>query len=226
MSTLPLVSMEAGAITARTVAVFLVASWPRRVLLGSLLMIPVLVGALGGFRDAPPEVRDVPPGSPVDLQVLTVTPTAFFVSDETQRWNLEYAEADGWVGVVVTVENTWDRWVSLDFSGPGSDAVTPVLADGVLAGDTRSTPQVVVRLEDATMTYALPGVPTEVVMLWPVTDMGALEDELAITMTEQEWVYAPLSGEERWLSDDDQVWTTTLPRIELPDDLYEPPEDL
>lgn len=227
MSTLRCVSMEAGVITARAVALYLVASWPRRLILGSLLLIPVLVGLLGGFGDAPPEVREVPPGTTVDLQASTVTPTAFFVSDETQRSQLGYfdTEPDGWLGVVVTVENTWDRWYSLDFSGPASDAVTPVLPEEVFAEEPRSTPHLAVRLEDATISYALPGVPMEVVMLWPVSDMDALGDELTITMTEQEWVYAPMSGEERWLSDDDQVWTSTLPRIELPESLYEPPEE-
>lgn len=218
--------MEAGAITVRTVAVFLLATWPRRLVLGLILLIPCIVITLGGLRPAPPIEYDIAAGETVDTGPLTVRPTAFFVSDEVQRSTLGYHDgAVAWVGVVVEVDNVTTEQIPLDFPGAASDAVVPVLDDGVLIDTGSSVPDVVLRLADATSSpRVLPGVPSELVLLWPLSDADAVGDELVVTLTEQEWVYRVLSGEEGWLSLGER-WRMELPRIDLPEILYEPEED-
>ncbi|MFV0426558.1 MAG: hypothetical protein ACK5KU_05920 [Beutenbergiaceae bacterium] len=104
---------QAGAITARTVIGSVLATWPRRIVVGSLLLIPVLVVVLGGFAFANPHSQDIPAGEAVDLGPLIIRPTAFFVSAETNRFDLEYWGAQAYLGVLVEVENLTDsghRW--------------------------------------------------------------------------------------------------------------------
>lgn len=217
--------MEAGAITARTVAVVLLATWPRRILLGLVLLIPVIVAAAGGFGRAEPRSFELQAGERVDLGPLTVRPTAFFVSDATARSNLETQEgAEAWLGVIVDVENTTSASISLTFSGAASEAVVPQLAEGQVLGDL-STPDFAYRVADNSEgSQALPSIPTQVAMLWAITDADSIGDVLTATLTEQEWRYGPLSGEENWFALGD-VWTVELPRTELPPTMFEPEDE-
>lgn len=226
MGTLPLVSVEAGAITARTIGVFLLATWPRRVVAGLVLLIPIVVAAAGGFGKIEPRTHELAAGETVDLGPMAMRPTAFFVSDEVARSSLELTDgAEAWVGVVVQVENTTSTSISLTFPGPASDAITPQLPEGQLLG-LLSTPPYAYRVADASVgRAALPSVPTEVALLWPVADAGAIGDVLTATMTESTWTYGVMSGEERWMSLGD-VWTVELPRTPLPPSLFEPEDDL
>lgn len=214
--------MEPGAITARTVFTLLLATWPRRLVLGGLLLIPVLIAALGGFGQAEPRSFETQPGEQVDLGPLAVTPVAYFVSDETQRSSLDFVEgAEAWVGVIVQVENLTDSSISLAFPGPASEAVMPWLDADVLLSDV-TVATLAVRVADGTSgDHALPGVPTEVALLWPVADAGAAPETLAVTMTESLWTFGPMSNENRWLALGDR-WTAQLPRTELPPAMVDP----
>lgn len=216
--------MQAGAITARTVAAFLLATWPRKLLVGGLLLVPVIVSALGGFGEAEQRRYEANPGDEIDLGPMTIRPVSFFVSDETHRSDLQITDgAEAWVGVVVEVENTTDSVISLTFPGPASDALTPQLAEGVLLS-TVSVPAGAYRVADGTLGgNALPGVPTEVALLWPISDADAVPDVLPATMIESIWTFGPMSNESRWLSLGD-VWTVELPPTDLPPALFEPEE--
>jgi hypothetical protein len=217
--------MEVGAITVRTVGTFLLASWPRRLVVGLIMLVPILVAAFGGFEPAEPETFEVPAGDAVDLGPATYQPTGFFVSAETARSDLEYIDgAVAWVGVVVDVENVTDEPLSITFPGPASDSAVPVLEPDVRVESSRSTPHLAPRLLDGSATYALPGVPTQVAYLWPVSSTDSIGDTMTISMTEQVWTYGPLTGRDTWLALGD-IWTMDLPRVELPAGLYEPPED-
>lgn len=218
--------MEAGAITVRTVAALLLASWPRRLILGGLLLVPVIIAALGGFGKAEPRSFDVAPGADVDLGPLIMRPIAFFVSDETERSGLEYTDgAEAWLGVIVEVENLIDTPVTLTSAGPASDALMPQLPEGVLVS-TSNLPTSAVRVEDGTIgDRALPGVRTEVAMLWAISDAEAVPDVLPATMTESLWTFGPLSNENVWLSLGDE-WDVELPRTELPPSMLEPEEEV
>lgn len=218
--------MEAGAITVRTVLTLLLATWPRRLVLGGLLLVPVVVAALGGFGNAEPRSFDVAPGQDVDLGPMLVRPIAFFVSDETQRTTLEITDgAQAWLGVVVEVENLTEEAISLTFPGPASDALVPQVPAGTLVAD-RSVPHAAYRVDDGTMgSRALPGVRTQVALLWPITEAEAIGDVLPATMTESLWTFGPMSNENQWMSLGD-VWNVELPRTELPPALFEPEEDL
>ncbi len=218
--------MEAGAITVRTVLALLLATWPRRLVLGGLLLVPVVVGALGGFGTAEPRTFDVAPGQDVDLGPMVVRPIAFFVSDETQRTTLEITDgAEAWLGVVVEVENHTEEAITLTFPGPASDALAPQLPAGTLVTGA-SVAKEAYRVDDGTMgSVALPGVRTQVALLWPITDADAVPDVLPASMTESLWTFGPMSNEHQWMSLGD-VWHVELPRTELPPALFEPEEDL
>ena len=218
--------MEAGAITARTVVTVLLATWPRRLLVGGLLLIPVIVGALGGFDRAEARSFEATPGEDIDLGPLTMRPISFFVSDETQRSGLEYVEgAQAWLGVIVEVENTTENQIPLAFPGPASDAMQPQLPEGVLLSEL-SVADDAIRVADGTSgRTALPGVRTEVALLWPIADPTAVPDVLEAIMTESLWTFGSMSNEERWMSLGDE-WHVSLPRTELPPAMFEPEDDL
>lgn len=217
--------MEAGAITARTVFTLLLATWPRRLLLGGLLLIPVIIGALGGFGNAEARSFDVAPGQDVDLGPMILRPVAYFVSDETQRSTLEITEgATAWLGVIVEVENLTDEAIGLTFPGPATDALRPQVLEGTLVHGL-SVPDEAYRVDDGTMgSRALPGVRTHVALLWAITDADAVPEVLPATMTESLWMFGPMSNEERWMSLGDQ-WQVELPRTELPPAMFEPEEE-
>jgi len=221
------VGTDAGAISARTVLVFLLATWPRRVILGLLLLVPCMAALLGGFGRAPVDRHEVAPGELIELGPMSVRPTEFFVSDEVERSTLEYTDgADGWLGVLVEVDNVTTTAITLSSPGPASDAVAPVLPADLNAGITWGTADTVLRVADASPgQHALPDVPTVVALMWPVTDMHAIGDSLDITMTEAVFQYGIASGQDVWLSTGD-VWQTTLPRTDLPESLFEPKDEL
>lgn len=218
--------MEAGAITARTVITVLLATWPRRLLVGGLLLIPVIVGALGGFGSTEPRSFEASAGEDIDLGPLTMRPLAFFVSDETRRSGLDYVDgAQAWLGIIVEVENTTESAVSLTFSGPASDAMRPQLPEGVLLSSLSAAADAI-RVADGTAgTATLPGVRTQVALLWPISDPAAVPDVLDAVMTESLWTFGPMSNEERWMSLGD-TWHVALPRTELPPTMFEPEDDL
>lgn len=219
-------STQAGAITARTVAVVLLATWPRRIILGIVLLIPVVVAAAGGFGRSEPRSFELQAGQTVDLGPMTMRPIAFFVSDETARsWLDTEGGAQAWLGVIVDVENTTATSISLTFPGPASWALTPQLPEGQILSPL-STADDAYRVADYTQgSRALPSVPTQVALLWQITDPDSVGDTLNATMTEQVWTYGPMSGEETWMSLGD-VWTVELPRTELPPAMYEPEDEL
>lgn len=218
-------SVQAGAITARTVTVFLLATWPRRIVLGLVLLVPIVIAAAGGFGKTEPRSFALQAGESVDLGPLTMRPTAFFVSDETERDGLEYTDgAEAWLGVIVEVENTTTSSISLTFPGPASHAIMPELPEGQLLTDL-SVASEAFRIADYTDgRRTLPSVPTEVALLWEISDPEAIGDTLTATMTEQVWTYGPMSGEESWMSLGD-IWTVELPRTELPPSMFEPEEE-
>jgi hypothetical protein len=218
--------MEAGAITARTLMTVLLATWPRRLLVGGLLLVPVIVAALGGFGTTEPRSFEASAGEDIDLGPLIMRPLAFFVSDETQRSGLDFVDgAEAWLGVVVEVENTTETHIPLTFPGPASDALTPQLpADVLLSSLTVASDAI--RVADGTVgTVALPGVRTQVALLWPISDPAAVpDDELDAVMTESLWTFGPMSNEEKWMSLGD-TWHVALPRTELPPAMFEPEDE-
>lgn len=215
-------STQAGEITARTVLVFALATWPRRIVVGTLLLIPVIIAAFGGFGGAQAESHAVPPGRPVDVGAMVVTPTAFFVSDEVERDMLEIHDADAWLGVVVEVDNLTTETLSLTTSRGVADAVSPALDESLTTAVSWSYPDTVLRVADATIgDHSLPGVTSEVALMWPITDADAVGDTLDVTMTESELTFSLMSQEDVWMSLGD-VWTTTLTREDLPSSLFEP----
>ena len=217
--------MEAGAITARTVLTVLLATWPRRLVVGGLLLIPVVVAALGGFGRTEPRSFEATVGQDIDLGPLTMRPISYFVSDETQRSELEYVDgATAWLGVVVEVENTTENQIPLASPGPASDAMRPQLPAGVLLSSV-SVASEAIRVADGTIgSTALPGVRTQVALLWPISDPAAVPDVLDAIMTESLWTFGPMSNEERWMSLGDK-WHVALPHSELPPALFEPEDE-
>lgn len=218
---------EAGAITARTVGTLLMATWPRRILCGVVILIPAIVAAFGGFGKAEERREAIPVGTSVDLGPMTMRPVSFFVSADVNRSDLESRDgAEAYLGVIVDVENSTDEHISLTFPGPASDAVVPDLDADLFAMERTSTADAALRVVDNTNgETVLPGIPDQVALLWPITDVDAVPDVLTISMTESVWEYGVVSGEDRWLSLGD-TWLMDLPRDDLPTALYEPPDEV
>lgn len=206
-----------GTITARTVVGFMLATWPRRLALGLILLLPVVVAALGGFRVGDPPARAVAAGVPTDTGAYVVVPHAYFVSDALDAYGLD--DGERWVGVLVELTSRASAPIYLTFDDetfrlPGSVPVTGTphayealrLDTGRPLGDVQ------------------PGVSYEVALLWRTTGMQEPPPDLTLTMfrTAQRELSIE-SGYYLWRATEDS-FEVTLPLAEAPPSILEEEE--
>ena len=198
---------EAGAITARTALAWLLATWPRRIGLGLLLLAPLLVLALGGFRPADPPPRDVAAGVPTDTGAFTVVPHSYFVSDQVEAYGLE--DGQTWIGVIVDLTNQGSEPFSLTF-----DDETFRLPDALAAVDTY--PSEAMRLDtDTTLGRVQPGLTYSAALLWRVPALQPAP-ELTLTMQRTVWTESNLeAGYYSWRPTTDS-YDVALPLTDAP----------
>lgn len=213
------VSTDVGAITARTAFVLLLATWPRRIVLGVLLLVPAMVALLGGFGRAEPRSYELAAGEWVDLGAYSVRAESYFVSDQVLTLFLDDdSPDDAFFGVVLEMVNTETtaRSPQYDF-----EVFLPQLAEGLLTRETG--PDYALVISDGSLGAPLmPGLPTRVALLWNAPDAGALPGgDVALDLTQSELTYSLMGDEDRWLSLGD-VWTVTLPRTEPPETIVDP----
>ncbi|WP_420114203.1 hypothetical protein [Pseudactinotalea sp.] len=203
---------EAGAITARTAVVFLLATWPRRILLALLLLVPVIVGAVGGFGKAEPPPREVAPDVVTDTGAYLVVPRYYFVSDQVDTYGL--ADGERWVGAVAQITNQGTEPISVTFSDE-----TFVLPDTVPNENSRF-PYEVLRLDTgSSLSEAQPGLTYEVALLWRTTGLEDAPPELTLTMNRTWWTeWSIEEGYFTWRATADS-YDVTLPLGELPDQI-------
>lgn len=209
----------AGAITVRTVAAFLIATWPRRVIAGVLVLAPAVVAALGGFDAAEPRSVEVPAGQTLDLGRMSVTPESYFVSDETGRWALEgYPDAEAFLGVILTVENTDAHPLTVTFT----EIFIPLIEQFRDAAGAGVFPDRVVRVQDGTLNAVLmPGLTSRVALLWPIEDASSVQDGLRLGMIEEVWAWGTGARQNIWQPIGD-IWIMELPQVDLPESMWEP----
>lgn len=172
---------EAGAITARTVLAFLLASWPRRILVGLLLLAPLLVAAAGGFQQADPPPRGVDAGVVTDTGAYLVVPQYYFVSDQVDAYGLD--DGEQWLGAVVEITNQGTEPISVTFSDETFEVPQELLGD-----DGRPHPGEVLRLDTGSyLGEAQPGLTYEVALLWPTAALTEPPPELTLTMNRTAW---------------------------------------
>lgn len=171
---------EPGAITARTAVAFLLATWPRRVALALLLLVPIVVAAVGGFREAELPPRTVEPEVVTDTGAYLVVPRFYFVSDQVDAYGLD--DGERWVGAVVQITNQGTEPISVTFSDE-----TFVLPESVRSRD-RASPQEVLRLDTGgSLGEAQPGLTYEVALLWTTTGLEQPPADLTLTMNRTRW---------------------------------------
>lgn len=170
---------EPGGITARTALAFLLATWPRRLLLSLVLLVPVVAASLGAFRPADPPPREVEAGAVTDTGAYHVVPRSYFISDRVDAGSLE--DGERWVGALVQITNQGSVPISADFSDQTFELPADVSTD-------RANPHEVLRLDTGSrLGYAQPGVTYEVALLWRTTGLADPPDELTLTMNETAW---------------------------------------
>lgn len=170
---------EPGGITARTALAFLLATWPRRLLLSLALLVPVVAAASGGLESADPPPREAEPGAVTATGAYQVVPRSYFVSERVDAGSLE--DDERWVGALVQITNQGSEPISADFSDPTFELPAEVSTD-------RVNPNEVLRLDTGSrLGYAQPGVTYEVALLWRTTALADPPDELMLTMNETAW---------------------------------------
>lgn len=209
---------EAGEITARTALTFLLATWPRRVLLALLLLVPVVVAASGGFREADPPPREVDPEVVTDTGSYLVVPRYYFVSDQVDAYGLE--DGERWVGAVVQITNQGTEPISVTFNDETFELPDAVPNDGFV------DPHEVMRLDTgASLSEAQPGLTYEVALLWSTTGMQDPPQELTFTMNRTRWTEWSIdAGYYTWRSTGDS-YDVTLPLGEVPESIVLDEED-
>lgn len=217
VGTLPPVS-EAGAITAQTALAWLLASWPRRIALAVLLLIPVLVLALGGFRPADPPPRDVAVGESTDTGAYMVVPHGYFVSDQVDAYGLD--DGQTWVGVVVDLQNQGPEPIYLTF-----DDETFRLPEGIAVDD--GGPYEALRLDTSTsLGDAQPGLTYPVALLWRAPAGTDPAPELTMTMNRTIRTESNLeAGYYLWRATGDTS-DVALPQVDVPAQILAEEEDL
>lgn len=203
---------EPGIITARAALAFLIATWPRRVVLSLVLLVPVVVAATGGFARADPPPRDVEPGAVTDTGAYRVVPHFYFVSDRVDAGSLD--EGSRWVGAVVEITNQGSEPISVTFSDQ-----TFELPDDV-PNDSFVNPHEVLRADTGTrLGNAQPGVTYQAVLLWRTTGLAEPPPELTLTMNRTEWT--------RWNLEAGQYsWRATTKAYDVALPLGEPPASI
>lgn len=171
---------EPGGITTRAVLAFLLATWPRRLLLALLLLAPIVVTAAGGLRPADPVLRAVEAGSVTDTGAYAVVPRSYFVSDQVDAGSLD--EGMRWVGVLAQLTNQGTEPISVTFSDQ-----TFELPDEV-PNDSFANPHEVLRLDTGgRLGSAQPGVTYEVALLWRTSGLEDPPADLVLTMNQTAW---------------------------------------
>lgn len=205
---------EAGAITVRTVGAFLLATWPRRVMLGLVLLAPVLVAALGGFRTAEPPPRTVDPEVVTDTGAYLVIPRYYFVSDRVDAGSLD--DGERWVGAVVQITNQGPEPISVTFSDE-----TFELPESV-PNERSAGPYEVLRLDSGEyLGNAQPGLTYEVALLWRTTGLAEPPHELTLTMNRTRWTEWSIdAGYYTWRSTGDS-YDVALPLGQAPVEILE-----
>lgn len=205
---------EPGGITARAALAFLLATWPRRLALALLLLVPVVIATAGGFRPAEPPPRLVAPEAVTDTGSYAVVPRAYFVSDRVDASGLD--EGERWVGAVVQITNQGTEPITVTFS----DETFELPADVPNPG--RANPYEVLRLDTgARLGSAQPGITYAVALLWRTTGLQDPPSELQLTMRETAWTrWSIEAGLHSWRATPDafHVW---LPLADAPESILE-----
>lgn len=203
---------EPGEITARAVLAFLLASWPRRIVLSLVLLLPVMVAAGGGLLPAEPPTRHVAPGVVTDTGAYRVVPRSYFVSDRVDAGSLE--EGVRWVGAVAQITNQGAEPINVTFG----DA-TFELPDHV-PNDSVANPHEVLRLDTGTrLGSAQPGLTYEVALLWRTTGLEDPPAELPLTLRETAWTrWSIEAGYFSWRAQPDAS-EVRLPLVEAPESI-------
>ena len=179
----------------------LVRTWPRRIVLGVLVLVPALVAALGGFRtvELPPPPQ-IPLEESFDLGPAVVQAESFFVSDQVLVSFLPDG-AQAWVGVIVEMElGIDDQWVV------PRDVFTLVgIAD-------EGYEHAVITSDDSLLSALKPAVPEQVAVLFPVSDADAVGDTVQLGLTSLYEMRSFFEGTMRWWTEEEASAYVEVPR--------------
>ena len=183
-----------------------VRTWPRRVVLGVLVLVPTLVAALGGFRtvELPPPPH-IEAGETFELGPAAVRAESFFVSDQVLDSFLPDG-AQAWVGVIVDLEvNIDDEW-----RVPGEVFTIEGIAD-------EGFEHAVITSDDSLLNTLKPGVPERVAVLFPVSDPEAVGDTVQVGLTSLYQMRSFFERTMRWWTEEEVSAYVEVPRDdELP----------
>lgn len=186
-----------GDISVRQLIGWLVATWPRRVLIGMLVVVPLVVGLVGGFAPAPVrDLPDLPAGEPIAVGPYDLALETYFVSDQVHtRYLPEGAEA--WLGLVLTARGTHTEAVSMNRQVTTfPEGLGIITLDEDVAHPNHSE---VVRIDDGRLAARFaPGLDVQVVSLIAVSDAEAIPDEITVQITDLEPAWSFLLESETW----------------------------
>ncbi|WP_147915801.1 hypothetical protein [Ruania zhangjianzhongii] len=189
----------------------LVRTWPRRIVLGVLVLVPALVAALGGFRtvELPPPPQ-LAAGESFDLGPAVVRAESFFVSDRVLTSFLP-DEAQAWVGVIVDL----DLGVDDEWRVPDEVFTIEGVADG-------GYEHAVLTSDDSLLDTLKPGVPQQVAVLFPVSDPDSVGDTVQFGLTALYEMRSFFEGTMRWWVEEEVSAYVDVPRDdEVPPALVE-----
>ena len=201
---------EPGAITARTALAFVLATWPRRLVLSLVLAVPVVTAAAGGCGPADPPPRTVAPQVVTDTGAYRVVPRSYFVSEQVDAGSLE--EGERWVGAIAQITNQGQEPISVTFS----DQTFELPAD--VPNEESPNPYEVLRLDTGSrLGSAQPGITYEVALVWRTTGLQDPPAELLLTMNQTAWTKWNIeAGFHTWRATP-QAYDVSLPLADAPE---------
>lgn len=185
---------------------------PSRVAVGALGVVAAATVALaltGGLRPVDVDVH-VTAGETVDVGPVRITPAGHLVTDDVYASGLESAGASAWLAVQVRVEATGDRTL---IAVPEVLGVPEELLVEMEEYDASTYPVPVLLRDGKTRPQVHPGLPEEMLLLWPVAHPGDVPDDLELTLLGSRQYFSPSQAEWTWATPE-PVGTVTLPRLD------------
>ncbi|MBX9244205.1 hypothetical protein ICW40_05215 [Actinotalea ferrariae] len=185
---------------------------PSRAAAGALGVLAAATAALaltGGLRPVDVDVR-TQAGETVDLGAVRITPTGHLVTDDVRAEQLEEAEAAAWLAVEVLVEGTSDETL---LSVPKVLDVPAGIMPELDEYDASLFPVPVLLRDGSDRPQVHPGLPEEMLLLWPVEDVDDVPDELELTLLGSEQYFSRSQNVLLWAAPE-PVGTVVLPRLD------------
>ncbi len=209
-----------GELTPRQLLNWLVATWPRRLVLGALVVVPLVIGLLGGFAPTPEqELRTFEHGETVDMGPYDLTLHDYFVAEELELHNLP-EDSTAWLGVRATIEGNSNERV--DYKRTLS--LLPQEVADVVVNSAEPPQPAVQSMANRNVSYFYADMPVEVILLFAVDGTEAVDEDITMDLVSGVRLWSMMLESYSWY-EGAPLGSVTIPRVDEVPEAFLPRED-